>query len=220
MKKIYLLLNIFFALNSFSINCKLLNELAFNKANKVNKKFTLDKLTAYKVEKIDEMLSDVLKTSEQLVPKQCWYIDIKGIKKEEFPLAKKAIKVSVLANSTINPNLNVFIQKDQEAFNDIVSLVKEYGIKNVYTYSNEKDLIKDILKIKGSNSSLFHRRILLLTSSKNMRVEYSKLIDALEDNKEDMVIDNFAYLYNDTQEKYEFSTKQDILNSYNQIHCK
>lgn len=83
------------------------------------------------------MLSDVLKTSEQLVPKQCWYIDIKGIKKEEFPLAKNAIKVSVLANSTINPNLNVFIQKDQEAFNDIVSLVKEYGIKNVYPYSNE-----------------------------------------------------------------------------------
>ena len=166
------------------------------------------------------MLSDVLKTSEQLVPKQCWYIDIKGIKKEEFSLAKNAIKVSVLANSTINPNLNVFIQKDQEAFNDIVSLVKEYGIKNIYTYSNEKGLIKDILKIKGSNSSLFHRRILLLTSSKNMRVEYSKLIDALEDNKEDMVIDNFAYLYNDTQEKYEFSTKQDILNSYNQIHCK
>ena len=53
-----------------------------------------------------------------------------------------------------------------------------------------------------------------------MRVEYSKLINLLEDNKENMVIDNFAYLYNASRNSYEFSTKEEILNSYKQINCK
>ena len=81
-------------------------------------------------------------------------------------------------------------------------------------------MLSKISNLKGKHTELDHRRILLLTSSKNMRVEYSKLINLLEDNKENMVIDNFAYLYNASRNSYEFSTKEEILNSYKQINCK
>ncbi len=219
MKKSFLIASIL-ATVTFSNSCKLINDLALSRANNIKKTFKLDKVTAYKVEKIDYMLHDVLKTDEQLVPKHCFYINITGIKNEEFEIAKKAIQVCVLANSTINPNVHIFVDENQEAKEKILNLIKEYEIKNVYLYNSRKNMLSKILNLKGKHTELDHRRILLLTSSKNMRVEYSKLINLLEDNKENMVIDNFAYLYNASRNSYEFSTKEEILNSYKQINCK
>lgn len=219
MKKFFIL-TAFISSLSLSSSCKIINDLARSRVNKTKKIFILDKVTQYKVDKIDEMLTDVLKTDKQLIPKHCWYIAITNVKNEEFDLAKKAIEVAILANSTINPNLNIFIDKNQEALDKIIAITKKYNIKNVYFYSNPKELIDKILKIKGPLSTLDHRRILLLTSSKTMRVEYSKLIDTLEDNPQNMVIDNFAYLYNETREDYEFSTEKEIIDSFRQIKCK
>lgn len=220
MKKISIFIAVCICTLSYSNSCKIIDELAIARANKSDKIFNLDEKTKYKVDKIDYMLKDVLKTDKQLVPKHCWYIAITNVKNEEFDTAKKAIEVALLANSTINPDLNIFINNNQEAKDKIFEITKKYNIKNVYFYNTPQELIKNILNIKGSRSTLDHRRILLLTSSKTMRVEYSKLIDVLELNKENMVIDNFAYLYNASRDEYEFSTKKEIIDSYKQINCK
>ena len=220
MKKLNIFLVSLICSISFSNTCTIIEQLAQSRANKINKTFNLDKTTKYKIDKIEYMLSDVLKTDKQLIPKHCWYIAITTVKNEEFEVAKTAIEVAILANSTINPNLNVFIENSQEAKDKIVKLAKKYDIKNIYFYNDTDKLVENILKIKGDKKTLDHRRILLLTSSKTMRVEYSKLVNSLEDNKENMVIDNFAYLYKASRDKYEFSTKEEILNSYRQIKCK
>lgn len=220
MKKLIFLTISLISSISISNTCKLIENLAQSRANNTHEVFNLDSVTKYKVDKIDYMLKDVLKTDKQLIPKHCWYIAITNVKNEEFKVAKAAIEVAILANSTINPNLNIFINNNQEAKDKIFKLAKKYDIKNIFFYDNTDELAHNILKIKGNKNTLDHRRILLLTSSTTMRVEYSKLVNSLEDNKENMVIDNFAYLYNASRDKYEFSTKQEILDSYRQIKCK
>ncbi|VWL84774.1 hypothetical protein [Oceanivirga miroungae] len=174
-----------------------------------------DKTTNYKIKKIDELFLDVLKTDKQLIPKYCNYLVITGVKNAEFDLAKNDIRLSILANSTVNPNFYIYIDNKQEAFDKITNLLKNE--KNVITYSNESELIQNIYEKKNNNDKLNYRRILLLTSSTNMRIYYSKLINVLEDNKQDMIIDNFAYLYNTTREEYEHPSKEEIKNSYSQI---
>lgn len=174
----------------------------------------------YKLEMIDKHLKDVLKTQNQLIPKLCRYIVITGVKKEEFNMAKNSIKLALLANSTVNDELFVFIDKRQESFEDIKKIVENFktGLHNIYEYDNEQNLIENILNNKTSDK-LDYRRILLLTSSKNMRVYYAKMIDSLEDNKQNMLIDNFAYLYNMTRHEYENPSKEEIEKVYQQINC-
>lgn len=196
MKKFLISIAIFLSFISFSKNCE------------------------YKKEMLDKHLQDVLKTQNQLIPKLCRYIVITGVKKEEFNMAKNSIKLALLANSTVNDELFVFIDKRQESFEDIKKIVENFktGLHNIYEYDNEKNLINNILSKKTSDK-LDYRRILLLTSSSNMRIYYAKLIDSLEDNKENMIIDNFAYLYNMSRYDYENPSKEEITKAYQQINC-
>lgn len=189
-----------------------------DKRVKGDKNFTLniDKSTNYKIKKIDELFNDVLKTDKQLIPKYCSYIVLTGIKNSEFELAKKSIRLAILANSTtINSNLNIFVDTNQEAFNLIMQLLKN---ENVITYSSEKNLIENIYAKKMNHTELNYRRILLLTSSTNMRTYYSKLVNVLDSNPMDMIIDNFAYLYNTTREQYEHPSPNEIREAYSQIN--
>lgn len=182
---------------------------------------TFSNCNSYKKAMIDQHLGDVLKTQNQLIPKLCRYMVITGVKKEEFNLAKSKIELALRANSTINENLYIYVDEKQEAKEDILKLINSLKdtSHNVSIYSDEKNMLSDILTKKGSNNKLDYRRILLLTSSKNMRTYYAKLIDKLEDNKQEMVIDNFAYLYKTTREEYENPSKEEIKEVYKQINC-
>lgn len=182
---------------------------------------TFSNCNSYKKAMIEQHLLDVLKTQNQLIPKLCRYMVITGVKKEEFNLAKGSIELALRANSTINENLYIYVDEKQEAKEEILNLIASLKdtSHNISTYNNERDMLEDIIIKKGKNNKLDYRRILLLTSSKNMRIYYAKLIDKLEDNKQEMVIDNFAYLYKTTREEYENPSKEEIKEVYKQINC-
>lgn len=170
----------------------------------------------YKKEKIDEMLKDVLKTEHQLVPKYCRFIAISNVAKEELSSAIPAIKLAVLANSTSNKNVIIYLDKTQDAFEEIKSLLKNYPV-TIDTYKNSDELINKVIANQSNKSSLDEHRLAIITKSTKMRETLASTINSLGDNPKNIIIDNFAYLYHITRSEYDKPSKEEIKRVYDQI---
>lgn len=169
---------------------------------------------ANKEEKVEKMLTDVMKTDNQLIPKLCRYIVITNIDKKELELAKNSIKLGILANSTTN-DINIFINSNQNSLDDLTKYLK--NLNQDYTlYNNENDLIDMIMNIKKDSNHLRDKRILVITSSKKMRKNLARLINVIDDK--DLILDNFAYLYNTNRHEYETITDEQIKEIYKEIN--
>ncbi|RKR71769.1 hypothetical protein DES31_1117 [Otariodibacter oris] len=170
----------------------------------------------YKKEKVDEMLKDVLKTEHQLVPKYCRSIAISNVSKEELSIAIPAIKLAVLANSTSNENVIIYLDKNQEAFEDIKSLLSNYPVK-IDIYENSDELVNKVIERQSDESSLDERRLAIITKSTKMRETLASTINSLGNNPKNIIIDNFAYLYNTTRSEYDKPSEEEIKRVYDQI---
>lgn len=169
---------------------------------------------ANKEEKVEKMLTDVMKTDNQLIPKLCRYIVITDIDKKELELAKNSIKLGILANSTTD-DINIFINSNQNSLDDLTKYLK--NLNQDYTlYNNENDLIDMIMNIKKDSNHLRDKRILVITSSKKMRKNLARLINVIDDK--DLILDNFAYLYNTNRHEYETITDEQIKEIYKEIN--
>lgn len=216
MKKYYLILMAISSILSYSIKCELVNHIANAKAN--NRKITvkLDDLTKKKVKKIDYIFEEVLKTSHQLVPKYVSSIVIFGIENSEMEKASEAIKIAVRAND-LYKNLHVYVNGNEK----VIELIKTLGIKedNIISYNKNSEVIADIIKNKQGKNDLLNKRVMLITRASNIRVGYASFIDALGENKEGIILDNYSYL-DISREELEHPDKEEIIKAYKQIECK
>lgn len=218
MRKIIFLIAILSAI-SYSEKCSTIEKLANLKKENKNEKIELEELTAKKVEKIDYIFKEVLKTSHQLVPKYVNNIVITGVDEKYFDKAKESINILIRANS-IYPDLTVYLDTRQEKLEDIKKIVENLNVKNIRYYNNEKNLFSDIIDLNKGKTDLLYRRVALLTKATKMRVEYSRLINALDENKNDIVIDNYSYLDGISRGDLEKISIDEIYNSYSLIDCK
>ncbi|WP_068268598.1 hypothetical protein [Caviibacter abscessus] len=216
MKKYYLILMAISSILSYSVNCELINNLANAKANKEKISIKLDNLTKKKVKDIDYIFSEVLKTSHQLVPKYVSSIVIFGINDNEVKKANEAIRIAVMAND-LYKDLRVYVDGNKK----IIELVKSLGIKetNIFSYNNNSEAIKDIIKHKNGRMDLLSRRVILVTKASNIRVGYASFINTLGENKDKIILDNYSYL-DMSREQLEHPSKDEIIKAYKQIECK
>ncbi|WP_067142812.1 hypothetical protein [Oceanivirga salmonicida] len=144
--------------------------------------------------KVDFMIKDVIKTEHQLVPKYISYIDISNI--DDFLIAKKSLSLLINANSLINDDLSIFINDNEKFKKDIIDLAVKLGIKKdkIYFYKTKQEMIAKILKIRNGKNDLLSNRVALFTKSSNVRLEYAKIIDALEEYVNTIIVDNYSYL--------------------------
>lgn len=216
MKRYFL---IFMALGSFlsySVKCEFINRIALAKANNEKIEFKLDNLTKNKIKNIDYIFEEVLKTSHQLVPKYVSSIVIFGIDENEWTKASETIKIAVMAND-LYKDLHVYVDKNKK----VIELLKTLGVKeqNIISYSSDKEVVKDIIKNKNGRNDLLYKRVMLITKASNMRIGYASFVNALEENSENIILDNYSYL-DIKREQLEHPQKEEIIKAYKQIECK
>ncbi len=151
---------------------------------------------AEKIAKVEYMIKDVVKTEHQVVPKYVSYIDISNIEAKDFEVAKRSLSLLINANSLTNDNLTVFVNENEKAKSKIIDLLISIGInkKNIYEYSNKREMLKKILKIRNGRNDLLSNRIAVFSKSSNIRQEYAKIINVLDEYVNILVVDNYSYL--------------------------